>query len=508
MFDVKKINELAKKDYEKAWIETAKLIPKSGRNIEFKGKGKSHVVNDLIEKMRRIFLSLGFEEVINKTIVEESEVYKQYGPEAPIILDRCFYLAGLPRADIGISKDREAEIRKIAPEIDIRELKKVFRAYKKGEIEADDLIEEMVKRLKVREEQASAVLALFPEFRELKPIPTKLILRSHMTSAWFETIASMLKRKPLPLKLFSIGVKFRREQRLDATHLYESTTASLVVVNDKLSLEDGKELTRIILRKLGFHEFEIRVKEVTSKYYAPGTEFEVFVKHGNELIEIADGGFYSPVSLAKYNIPYLVFNLGFGVERIAMILEGAKDIRELVYPQFYSEVKFSDEEIARAIYFIKEPRTRAGKILAEKIKKEILKHRDNIGPAKFFVGSLNNVKVFITEPEAGKKLLGPAGMNEIYVYRGQIIGIDPRDEKYREIKENGVKVCSYLDAISLYFAALAEDGKIGKHAIKIVDTLPSINLDVKEPVKSYLLSKRKSFMVKGPVFIDVEIVRE
>ena len=283
VFDVRKIRELAQKDYEKAWIETGQLIKVKGRSLEWvkEAKGKSHPVVDLMVRLREIFLSFGLEEVLNPSIVSEADVCKQYGPEAPVILDRCFYLAGLPRADIGISKEREAEIRKIAPEIDIRELKKVFRAYKKGEIEADDLIEEMVKRLKVREEQASAVLALFPEFRELKPIPTKLLLRSHMTSAWFETIASMLKRKPLPLKLFSIGVKFRREQRLDATHLYESTTASLVVVNDKLSLEDGKELTRIILRKLGFHEFEIRVKEVTSKYYAPGTEFEVFVRHGN-----------------------------------------------------------------------------------------------------------------------------------------------------------------------------------------------------------------------------------
>jgi len=42
--------------------------------------------------------------------------------------------------------------------------------------------------------------------------------------------------------------------------------------------------------------------------------------------------------LAKYKIWYPVLNLGFGVERIAMILKGVDDIRKLIYPEIYSNV--------------------------------------------------------------------------------------------------------------------------------------------------------------------------
>ena len=64
-------------------------------------------------------------------------------------------------------------------------------------------------------------------------------------------------------------------------------------------------------------------------------DLEVFVDFYGKDLEIANLGFYSPVALAKYKIWYPVLNLGFGVERIAMILENAKDIRKLIYPEMH-----------------------------------------------------------------------------------------------------------------------------------------------------------------------------
>jgi len=54
-------------------------------------------------------------------------------------------------------------------------------------------------------------------------------------------------------------------------------------------------------------------------------------------LEVADFGLYSPLTLANYGIEYPVVNCGIGVERIAMIAHAFKDIRTLVYPQFYGE---------------------------------------------------------------------------------------------------------------------------------------------------------------------------
>ena len=80
--------------------------------------------------------SIGFEELVLPLFVEESDVYKEYGPEAALILDRLYYLAVLPRPDIGVSQEKIKMIQSIVPNFDnVDGLKKIFRRYKKGEID-------------------------------------------------------------------------------------------------------------------------------------------------------------------------------------------------------------------------------------------------------------------------------------------------------------------------------------------------------------------------------------
>ena len=43
---------------------------------------------------------MGFDEAENPIIVDEQEVYRQFGPEAMAVLDRVFYLGGLPRPNV------------------------------------------------------------------------------------------------------------------------------------------------------------------------------------------------------------------------------------------------------------------------------------------------------------------------------------------------------------------------------------------------------------------------
>lgn len=333
-FRAKEIKEEAKKDYEKTWLETAKLLKRTGRGMFWpKVYGKSHPVIETELKFRKVFLNLGFEETILPTIVPEEEVYKQYGPEAPLILDRVFYLGGLNRQELGISKEEETQIFDIVPGFtDFERLSQLLRDYKKGLVEADDFVEEMVKRLGIKENEATQIISqVFPEFKQLKPVSTNLTLRSHMTAAWFPALANLQRKGKLPFKLFSIGSRIRREQKQDEHHLYVSTSASIVVMNKDITLEDGFDLTKKIMKEFGFNKVQIVPKKTTSKYYAPGMDLEVFVNFNGQDLEIANLGFYSPVSLANYKIWYPVLNLGFGVERMAMILTGKKDIRDLVY---------------------------------------------------------------------------------------------------------------------------------------------------------------------------------
>jgi len=101
-----------------------------------------------------------------------------------------------------------------------------------------------------------------------------------------------------------------------------------------------------IVKKI-FKEFNIGIQhsrpdEKRSKYYAPDTQFEVFghLPSGEE-VEVATMGLYSPVALSRYGIEHPVLNIGIGVERLAMVTRQAQDIRELVYPQFYTGIKLT-----------------------------------------------------------------------------------------------------------------------------------------------------------------------
>lgn len=141
----KEILKLAKRDFEKAWVETGLNLKKPHHDDEYPRlhlkTGVTHPLNDTITKLRQAYLMLGFSETINPLFIEEDHIYRQFGPEAPAVLDRCFYLAGLPRPDIGIGMDKIERIEGLGVLLDeekIQSLKEVFRSYKKGNTSGDD----------------------------------------------------------------------------------------------------------------------------------------------------------------------------------------------------------------------------------------------------------------------------------------------------------------------------------------------------------------------------------
>jgi len=312
-FDTGEIKSKAKNNFTDAWIATAKLIP-VGTKIPLTKKGKPHLIRELIQKSRQILLNLGFDEVENLTLLPDSDVVKQYGPEARVILDRAFYLAELPRPDIGLSEKRISQIKEISQEIDIEKLQTLLRNYKKGEIEADNLIEELIAKLGITDYQATELMdKVFPEIKELHPVPSNKTLRSHMTATWFHTLAALQDKASFPVALFSVGPRYRNEQREDARHLRVHHSASIVVMDPEMSLDAGRAITKDIMQQYGFPDVKFETKTATSKYYAPGQEQEVFVKHKESWLEIADIGMYSPVALANFDIKYPVFNAVFGI---------------------------------------------------------------------------------------------------------------------------------------------------------------------------------------------------
>src|SRR5208283_569791 len=134
--------------------------------------------------------------------------------------DRVFYLGGLPRPNVGIARKQLDEINEIlqshrnplahrdsVPAGQPREhykpmtteteehLRETLHAYKKSEIDGDELTFELSKVLDVDDALVVHILdAVFPEFRALSPESSRSTLRSHMTSGWFVTLGAIWNR--------------------------------------------------------------------------------------------------------------------------------------------------------------------------------------------------------------------------------------------------------------------------------------------------------------------------
>jgi len=498
VFDISSIRQQAKDDFITTWLSTASLVP-CGTTVTLPERGRPHPLRELMQRSREILLARGFDEAENRTILPASDVTKQYGPEALVILDRAFYLAELPRPEIGVSVQRIQQVEKIAGRpVDVEQLQAILRSYKRGDIEADDLIDMLMTGLGITDDQATEVIhKVFSELYNLKPVPTDRTLRSHMSATWFHTLAAMQDRATYPLALFAVGPRYRNEQREDAHHLRVHHSASMVVMDPEMSLEAGRAIASDVLRDYGFEDVRFETKSATSKYYAQGHEEEVFVKYRGEWLELADIGMYSPIALANFSIRHPVFNAGFGIERMAMILNEAEDIRKLVFPQF-SVADFSDEDIAQSLSYISSPKTERGLKIAKAIEGSVRKHKDDLSPCEFMAFKDSHVEVKLVEREEGKKLLGPAGFNEICVGDGTI---------YSDLEPSGVYTnINYMRGIAMAAAAMAEDAtEPGQLQVKMIRHLSDLNLELPDAVRQHIERQQKKIGVGGAVFVTIEV---
>ena len=525
-FEPRQMREDTSTDFEAAWLAGTKYAGNRGRNEDYPRSlmrlrfGKPHPVFETIQKLREAYLRLGFEEVMNPVIIDEAEVKKQFGKEALAVLDRCYYLAGLPRPDIGISEERVKQMNACfdndLSKEQVEALQDTLHRYKKGEVEGDDLVYELASSMGVADMELTKVLdSVLPEFKNLAPVPSKSTLRSHMTSGWFLTLAEIWDKKPFPIKLFSVDKCFRREQREGEIRLRNYHSASCILCDEEVSIDDGKDIATGLLLQFGFENTRFREDEKRSKYYMPDTQIEVFSYHPQiGWVEVATFGIYSPTALAQYDIPYPVMNIGLGVERLAMILHDSKDVRELAFPQFYAPWALSDTEIAGMVSLEKMPSTVEGAELANELVRVSEEHAKAESPCEFLAyrGPLygSDIEVRVTEQEENTLLCGPASQNELVVHEGSILGI-PRTKKWAKVFDFGVPAnIRFLDAFAALSAhelelwAKEEQTEAEKSIkVKIVRSGADINIKIDELAMRYITSRKNKIDVRGPVFMNV-----
>jgi O-phosphoseryl-tRNA synthetase len=519
-FDVNEWKLRAREDFERAWHEGPSVLSPPSENEKYPRlsyhRAREHPVFGMVGRLRETYLSLGFNEICNPLLVEEQDVYRQFGPEAMAVLDRVFYLGGLPRPNVGISQSQLQQIGEIlgtplSSEAE-QKLRETLHAYKKATIDGDDLVHEIAVVLAADDAAVVHILdAVFPEFRELSPESSRTTLRSHMTSGWFLTLGAMWEHYPHPIRLFSVDRCFRREQQEGPTRLMTYHSASCVVAGADVTNEEGKAVSEALLSAFGFTDFRFKPDEKRSKYYMPGTQTEVYARHPvHEWVEVATFGIYSPSALSEYGIGIPVMNLGLGVERLAMIVHGAEDVRVLSYPQFYPR-SLSDKEIVAAVQVKEEPETVEGRRLAQAIEDTARLHAADPGPCSFaaWEGDLagTRIRVFVEEKEENTKLCGPACFNEIFVSQGSVLGV-PDTEKWAEVRKNGISTgITYLRAVSLLAAARIEaQAQCAREEIvqvKMARTAPDINIAIGDHALRYITGMKKKIDMRGPVFLTV-----
>jgi O-phosphoseryl-tRNA synthetase len=536
-------------NFEEAWHEGPSIVTPAGHAGKYPylayKRAREHPVFATINRLRETYLSLGFDEAENPVIIDEKDIYRQFGPEAMAVLDRVFYLGGLPRPNVGIARKQLDEINEIlqshrsplihrdsippgqsyhqAPyhtmtkETEER-LRETLHAYKKSEIDGDELTIELAKVLGVDDALVVHILeAVFPEFRALVPESSRSTLRSHMTSGWFMTLGAIWEHTPMPLRLFSVDRCFRREQAEGPTRLMTYHSASCVVAGEDITNEEGKAVSMALLSAFGYTDFRFQPDEKRSKYYMPDSQTEVYARHPvHGWVEVATFGMYSPSALAEYGIGIPVMNLGLGVERLAMIAYNANDVRQLCFPQFFPPI-ITDQEISRAVRLREEPVSPEGKMLTAAIIRVATAQGAAPGPCSFDVweGALGGVKVKVAveETETNAKLCGPACANEIFVHDGSILGV-PDTEKWKHVRTEGISTgITYLSAVAALSAARIEEAaRCGKSTVVQVKMakLPSdINLLIDEFAMRAVTDTNKKVDVRGPVFLSVRsIVQE
>ncbi|MCD1294997.1 O-phosphoserine--tRNA ligase [Methanocella sp. CWC-04] len=525
-FDPEQVKTETKEDFDKAWSESTKYLTPVDPVKDYSMKmeqGKAHPVYETMNRLREAYINLGFEEMVNPIIIEESDIFKQFNYEALAVLDRVFYIGGLPRPNVGISDERFAQIEEIfgrkLTEEDKETIRTILHKYKKGEIEGDDLVADLAAGLNVQDSKIAVMIDhVFPEFKKLEPVCSRKTLRSHMTSGWFISLEALVNRRKTPVKLFSVDLVFRREQEESADRLRAYHSASCVIMDPDVNVEHGKAVAAGLLKQFGFSDFKFKPDDKRSKYYTPDTQIEVYgyhpalkgsnTKYKDGWVEIATFGIYSATALSQYNIPYPVMNLGLGVERLSMILYQAKDMRDMVYPQFQEEWVLGDKEIADMISIEMQPSTREGHDIAMSIIATCERHGTDASPCVFeaWSGTLNGkkLKVTVSEKEENKKLCGGAFLNEVYVLNGNVYGIPKGNPKFKEIEEKGVSTgIRYIDAIANAAARNIEEG-VYETSVKMSRAPGDVNVLIDPVALRYIQGKKNKIDFRGPVFTSVE----
>lgn len=244
---------------------------------------KKHPLRIVMDRIREIFVELGFEEMEGNMI--ESSFWN---------FDALFQ-----------PQDHPA-----------RDLADTFYLLSPDRIEIPD--SELAKRV-AKAHQSGWRYAWSKEVAE------QPVLRTHTTalSARYVAETGMEKRKA-PAKYFAIGRVYRNEAT-DFKHLAEFQQVEGIIIDEKANFRQLLGILKEFYRKLGFEK--IRFRPHYFPYTEPSLEIDVFYEPKQSWMELGGAGIFRPEVCLPLWGKYPVLAWGLALERPVMIMMGLEDIR-------------------------------------------------------------------------------------------------------------------------------------------------------------------------------------
>lgn len=149
----------------------------------------------------------------------------------------------------------------------------------------------------------------------------RTLLRTHTTVG---TIRYLHENPDKACKVFSIGRVFRKET-MDATHLPEFHQIEGIIKEPTANFRSLVGILRTFYKRMGFED--VRLRPAYFPYTEPSMEVEV--KHAGGWMELGGAGIFRPEVTQPIGVKDPVCAWGLGLERLAMMRFQLDDIRDI-----------------------------------------------------------------------------------------------------------------------------------------------------------------------------------
>jgi phenylalanyl-tRNA synthetase alpha chain len=253
--------------------------------------GKEHAFQRTLDKVRRVFLEMGFTEVVSPWI--ESSFWD---------FDALFQ-----------PQDHPA-----------RDMQDTFYVARPDRCTLPD--DPLVERIQRTHEDGGDTGSTGWQYRWNRELAHKPVLRTHTTAATCRALAA--HRPGEPGKYFIIGPVFRRETA-DYKHLPVFHQVDGIIVDKHASLTTLLGTLAAFYGKMGFPK--VRFRPSFFPYTEPSAEACLWLEHRQEWVEMGGSGIFRPEVTLPLGCQDRVLAWGLGLERLAMMIHNLRAIGDLYF---------------------------------------------------------------------------------------------------------------------------------------------------------------------------------